>query len=96
MPKSEQKKNRDASDFLTRVVGMTRVLTACWKNGRICDGYFVHPRWVDVDDLLRRRQTYEAEPATLSDQNRGVWNGAASHRNLHCGTPLRASPGGMR
>ena len=85
MPKSELQKNRDASQFLEQVVGMTLVLRACWKNRRICDGYWAHPRWVHVNDVLRRKQTYEAEPAALSDQSRGIWLGNASHRMLQCG-----------
>ena len=87
--KAELKKNQKVAAFFEQTLGMHRVLTACWKMGRLCDAYYVHPAFVDVGQVLARRDARglgAREAATEADEHRDRGLYAPNrHRTLHCG-----------
>lgn len=86
----DPKKNVEAARFFEQTLGMRRVLTACWKMGRLCDAYYVQPSFVDVGEVLARRDARglgARETATEADEHRDRGLFAPNrHRTLHCGS----------
>ena len=78
----EMRKNLEVRQFLTKTVGMIKVLTACWKVRKICDSYFVNPRSVNVTKVRGLVQSYTTSPEVqLSDERRSDFDGD----QMHCG-----------
>ena len=76
----DPKKNVEAARFFEQTLGMRRVLTACWKMGRLCDAYYVQPSFVDVGEVLARRDARGLEPRETQRRPTSIAIAGCSHR----------------